>query len=460
MDKLDIFDKQLKKKAQGEACLIPEDLNRRIKNTLAGLPDNKKRKRPMVKIILVAALAITLFGTTVLANTTPVVENMINGIISHFDNTRDTRYLTDKEAFEKFNNVVGSSAEDKGIKLTVDNIATDDNFINIFYTIESSAPINMFPNNDEAEVFEAFLSTPFLKLKINEKEAGTSNHNDTDAYFQSDKRILKVMRRFNVSQINLPQRFNIEISTDEIFGTKGKWLIAASIDKSDIAVETKTVKPNIHKTIDLGDFKHRITIDQLSISPFGSQIVISEKVKKDRLFDKFIIFDDKGNPLDVLNTDMTRSGFGKSRNSFEFIKGNIQMKYITLVPIKLTESGNAMMAKESIQNLPITFKTCNIGSRVVDQIEFDKNIIRIKYHNEGVELWDPAFQFYDADGNDINFGTCGSSTAVDRKSGEFTQTLTFADKNVNFAKIAKIGTYTGGKQLELLEDQQIKIDLD
>jgi hypothetical protein len=186
----------------------------------------------------------------------------------------------------------------------------------------------MFPNSDEAEVFEAFLSTPFLRLKINEKEAGKSNHNDTDAYFQSDKRILKVMRRFNVSQINLPQKFNIEISTDEIFGTKAKWVIAASIDKSDIAVETKTVKPDIHKTMDLGNFKHRITIDRVSISPFGSQIVISEKVKKNRLFDKFVIFDDQGNILDVLNMDMTESGFGKSKNSFDFIKANVHMKYI------------------------------------------------------------------------------------------------------------------------------------
>lgn len=459
MDKLDTFDRLLKKKAQGETCSIPEDLNRSINNILADLPDNKKRKKPIVKITLVAALVATIFGTTVLANNAPVVKSMINGVISYFDNTKDTRYLTDKDAFEKFNSAVGISAEDKGIKLTVDNIATDDNFINIFYTIESSTPINMFPGSDEAEVFEAFLSTPFLKLKINEKEAEESNHNDIDAYFQSDKKILKVMRRFNVSQINLPQKFNIEIYTDEIFRTKGKWVIAASIDKSDIAVETKTVKPDINKTIDLGDFKHNITIDKVSISPFGSQIVISEKVKKNRLFDNFVIFDDKGNTLDVLNTDMTERGFGKSKNSFEFIKGNVNMKYINLVPIKLTESGSAIIAKENIQDLPITFKTCNTGSRVVDKIEFDKNIIRIKYHNEGIELWDPAFQFYDADGNDLDLGTCGSSTAVDRKSGEFTQTLTFADKNVDFSKIAKIGTFTGVQHLELLKDQQIKIDL-
>jgi hypothetical protein len=78
LDKLHTFDKLLKKKAQGETGLIPEDLNRRINSTLACLHDNKKCKSPMVKVLLVAALAAPLFGTTVLANTTPVVENMIN----------------------------------------------------------------------------------------------------------------------------------------------------------------------------------------------------------------------------------------------------------------------------------------------------------------------------------------------------------------------------------------------
>ncbi|MCT8975158.1 DUF4179 domain-containing protein [Clostridium sp. CX1] len=458
MNKLDNFDKLLKKKAREEVCYIPENLNRSINNTLANLPNNKKHKRSIKKIALVAALVAAISCTTVLASTTSTIKNTLSGIISHFDNTKDTRYITDKTSFDKFNKSIGVSVQDKGIKFKVENIATDDNFMNIFYTIESQNSINMFPNDDDAKIFEAFLSTPFLKLKINGKEAKESNHNDIDAYFQSDK-VLKVMRRFNVSQINLPEKFDVEISTDEIFKTKGKWVITASVDKSDVAVETKTVKPNIKKTIDLGDYKHSIIIDKVSISPFGDQIVISEKTLNDRLFDIFAIFDDKGNNLDVLNTDIQGSRFGKATNSFEFIKGSTGMKYISLVPIKFTESGKAIIEKVDIQKLPITFKTNNAGSRIVDKIEFDKNVIRIKYHNEGLQLWDPAFLFYDAAGNDLDLGANGSTTAVDRQTGEFTQTLTFGNKNVDFSKIAKIGTFTGVQKIDLLKDQAIKINL-
>lgn len=457
MAKLDDFDKLLKEKAHSDVCELPDTLNERIDNIMMNLPDKKRRKSATMKIALVAALAATVSVTSVLASGTPAVKNMVDTVVSYFNNTKDTRYFSDKASFEKFNKAVGVSTENNGIKLTVDNIAVDDNFINVFYTIESKNAINM-NFTDENKLFEAVLSNPFLDFKINGKNIALANHNDIDAYFEGDK-VLKAMRRINVSQINLPQSFDLEISTNEIFRTKGKWNIFTTIDKSAVAVETKTVKPNIKANIDLGDFKHNITIDKVSISPFGSQIVISEKTNKDNLFDKFAIFDDKGNVLDVLNTDMQGSSFGKATNSFEFIKGNMNIKYITLVPIKFTESGNASIEKENITKLPVTFKTSNTGSRVVDKIEFDKNIIRVSYHNEGVNLWDPLFMFYDANGNDLKLGDCGQTISVDRQNATYTVTYTYANKNVDLSKIAKIGTFTGNQHLELLKAQQIKINI-
>jgi hypothetical protein len=459
MNKLDDFDMLLKKKAKEDTCYISEKLDTGINDTLDNLVDNRRYKRPITKVAMIAALVATISGTTVLGSTTPVVKNMVGGIVSYFDNSKETKYIDNKTSFDKFNKSIGVSSEDKDIKLTVNNIATDDNFINIFYTIESKSSINMFPNDEESKIFEAFLSSPIINLKINGKQAQISNNNDIDAYFQSDK-ILKVMKRFNVSQIDLPDKFDVETSTGEIFRTKGKWAIETSVDKSDITVESKIVKPNIQKVIDLGDYKPNITIDKVSISPFGNQIVISEITSGDRLFDTFAIFDDKDNNLDVLNTDMIGSINGKARNSFEFIKGSADMKYITLVPIKFTEKeGEATIEKADTQKLPIAFKTNNAGSRIVDKIEFVKNVINIKYHNEGVQMWEPTFLFYDSKGNEVDLGDCGCTSAVDRKTGEFTQTLTFENKNVDFSKISKIGTFTEKQNIDLLRDQAIKISL-
>lgn len=454
----DDFDKMLKEKAHEDDCKLPDSFDRKINDVITSLPYRKKHRSTSIKIAVAAALAAVISVTSVLATNIPAVKNMVSAVVSYFDNTKDTRYFTDKSSFDKFNKAVGVSAENKDIKLTIDNIAIDDNFMNIFYTIENKNPIDM-KFNDENKLFEAELSTPFLNYKINGKSVEPGNHNDTDAYFQGDK-ILKAMARVNVSQINLPKNFDLEISTDEIFKTKGKWGITTTIDKSAVAVETKTAKPNITAKFSVGDVKHSVTIDKVSISPFGSQIVLSERVKNNRLFDKFALVDDKGNVLDVLNTDERINSFPlKTTNSFEFIKADMSTKYISLVPIKFTESGKAVEIKEDIKKLPITFKTCNTGSRVVDKIEFDKNRIKVNYHNEGVELWDPAFMFYDANGNKLNLGDCGLSTSVDRQNGKYTAILTF-NKNIDFSKIAQIGTFAGVDHLELLKDQQVRIDLD
>jgi hypothetical protein len=457
MNEFDDFDRLLKDKAHEEECRVPDSLNEKVDDILINLKDKRTYRNRSMKIAIAAALAAAISVSTVFAVGTPKLASMVNQVVSYFNNTKDTRYLEDKSSFEKFNKAVGVSAENKGIKLTVDNIAVDDNFINVFYTIESKTAINM-DLNDENKLFEAVLSSPFMKFKINGKEIKYGNHNDTDAYFQGDK-VLKVMSRINVSQITLPESFDLNISTDEIFRIKGKWDIATSIDKSAVSVASKTIEPNIKASISTGDIKHNINIKKVSISPFGSQIVIMEKTHKDNIFDKFALFDEKGNVLDVLNTDEMGSSFGKATNSFEFIKANANIKYITLVPIKFTESGKADVQKESILKLPAVFKTCNTGSRVVDNIKYDKNMIKIAYHNEGVELWDPAFLFYDSNGNELNLGDCGSSTSIDRQNGEYTQILSFGNKNPDFSKIAEIGTFTGIQHLELLKDQQIKIDL-
>lgn len=457
MNEFDDFDRLLKDKAHKEKSKVPDSLSIKVDDILVSLKDKKVYRKRSIKIGIAAALAAVISVSTVFAVGTPKLASMVNQVVSYFNNTKDTRYIEDKSSFEKFNKAIGMSVKDKDIKLTVDNIAVDDNFINIFYTIESKSPINM-DLKDENKLFEAVLSSPFMNFKINGKEIKYGNHNDTDAYFQGDK-ILKVMKRINVSQISLPENFDLNISTDEIFRIKGKWDIATTIDKSAVSVASKTIEPNIKACIDTGDIKHNITIKKVSISPFGSQIVIMEKTHKDNIFDKFALFDEKGNVLDVLNTDEAGSSFGKATNSFEFIKANTDMKYITLVPIKFTESGKADVQKESISKLPAVFKTCNTGSRVVDSIKFDKSMIKIAYHNEGVELWDPAFLFYDSKGNELNLGDCGLSTSIGRQNGEYTQILSFGNKNPDFSKIAQIGTFTGVDHLELLKDQQIKIDL-
>ena len=456
MERLDDFDRLLKEKTKKEVFQLPEEVDMKINNIIKSLPNKSPYRKISIKIALIAAVVATLSITTVFALDTSFGKNIIGQVISYFDNS-STKYYENKASFEKFNRAVGVAAEDKGIKLTLDNLAIDDNFMNVFFTVESNKPIDMKFTNEY--LFKEVLSVPLLHFKINGKEISYSNNNDIDAYFQGEN-TLKVMRRINVSQIKLPKNFDLEMYAEEIFRVKGNWSIASTIDKAGVETESKTVKPNIKATIDVGSFKHNITIDKVSISPFGSQIIISEKSKDSRIFRNFVLIDDKGMALDLLNTDLQGSIFGKATNSFEFIKGNVDMKYLRLIPIKAPDDSKELVEeKSSIRQLPIAFKSSNIGSTVVEKIEFKKEIIEVTYHNEGINIGEPLFRFYDSNGKELPLGEYGISTSVDRESGRYVQRLKFSNSQLDFSKIAQIGTPVG-YDTELIKDQEIKINLE
>lgn len=457
MSRLDDFDKLLKEKANNDSFEIPELLNKKIDNITKNLPNKKVYGKSTRKVLLVAAMIGLISVTTVFASNTSVVKKMVNGVVSYFNDSEDTKYLADKSSFEKFNNAVGVSVEDKDIKFTVDNVAVDDNFLNVFCTIESKEAINM-EFSDESVFFKSIFSAPYLDLKINGKNLDIANNNDIDAYFEKDK-VLKVMYRCNVSQMKLPNNFDLEILAERIFKIDGAWGIATSIDKSTVAVETNTVEPKINAKIDLGDIKHKISIDKVSISPFGNQILISERVKGGRFFGNFVLIDNKGKVLDVLNGDRTTQGFGKSTNSFEFIKADLDTEYLTLIPLKHSaEEVEVREEKEDISKLPIEFNTTNEGKIIVEKIDFGKDSIKITYHKDGVVLWDPSFQFYDNNGYQLDL-VCGAiDISINRKEGKYTQTYLFTNQSDQSSKIKQIGTYVG-YHVELVEEQQIKIDM-
>lgn len=465
---MDYIDKMIKKRVESEEWTIPKSLDNTINCVLNDLPKRKVYKRTPLKILVPVALIITLTTTTVFAVGLPPVKNTINSVISFFhgESVR-AKYMSNKQNFEKFNNAVSFSVEDKGIKLTVDNIAVDDNFLNIFYTIESNKPI---PKKNKNEYYSALFTFPIIHHKINGKTLITNN-NDDDGYFESAYK-LKGMKRLSISGATLKDNFPLEISTNEIFDTKGKWTISTTVDKTLTKADTKTVTPNQTANIKVYGVSHKITIDKVSISPFGSQILISEWVPYGKTyFNQFALFDENGNSLDVLNTAHMHLYIPKkTTNAFEFVKANKDMKYITLVPIQV-ESPNAPKRLPNpvgdINKFPIVLKVNETGNIVVDNIVFTQNQINIIYHQEGVTRFaDSAFQFYDKDGKEIDLGNFILETSVDRVNGKYTQTLTASKSDLSkssfdfskISKVSKISTYADEK-FDLLYDQQVRIEL-
>lgn len=451
---MDDFDKLIKSKIKNEKWETSKAFDNTIKNSLDGLDNRRIKKIIPRKVIAIVAAIIILNITTVFAMT-PQGQEMIKGVVDFFNGQYEQKYISSKDNFNKFNKAVGISVEDKGIKVTLDNIAVDDNFLNTFYTIESMEDIKKVEKDTP---WSAMFTAPFLKSSINGDENFIGNNNDIDAYFKSDK-VIKVMKRENISKVNLEDIFDLKITCDEVFGKKGDWTISTKVSKKDTKVETISVNPNKKATINLSDFKHDINIEKVTLSPFGNQIVISEKTSEDRFFSSFALYDDKGDSLDVLNTDLQGRYFGKVTNSYEFIKADKDMEYITLVPIEWEDKHQEVgKVKNDLKNFPVTLDVSENGKLIIQDMQFENNALKIDYKKEGVVLFDPTFFFYDENGNDIDLGNSYVYSKVDRQDGTYTEIRKFTNENIDISELKKIGEVKQDNY-KLLKNQSIKIDL-
>lgn len=69
------------------------------------------------------------------------IVEMTDNVIEFFQNSKDMKFLSKEEEFEKYNGAIDSEAEDKGIVLKITNIAVDDSSILIAFTVRSNEPI-------------------------------------------------------------------------------------------------------------------------------------------------------------------------------------------------------------------------------------------------------------------------------------------------------------------------------
>ena len=90
-------------------------------------------KQKIFKTVMIAAALTTVFATTALA-ASPAGMEVIENVISYF-NSSEAYEVTSYEALSEHNEEIGVSASKDGYTLTLDNLATDDNFLHVFYTI-------------------------------------------------------------------------------------------------------------------------------------------------------------------------------------------------------------------------------------------------------------------------------------------------------------------------------------
>lgn len=418
-----------------------EALKNRIMDRMEDNSMKKSTKRSLKSIMAVAACVAVIGISTAFA---------AGSVISYFqsDNAVD---ITSMEALAEYNEEVGATASNGGYTVTIDNLATDDNFMHVFYTLKK---------DDAAMTEEDYYNFWFL-CRINGKLANFGNNNTEDAYLTEDGSYKGVIK-LNIADMEIPDTFTLEMYAETDIKNESKFegnylyddnTVLTDADKSKLlyisttakktSVETKSVVKDVNKKFPLEYYDENgnkqqgeVEISKVVFSPFGSQLVVKDKCEGfgGMKISGSAIFDENGQSLDVLNTDLGGGRVGvETTNMIEILKATPNTKSLKIVPLTGSMSYNEeKRTTQQIGTYPMTFKTSEYGNVVVTDIRFSDGAFEIDYYKDGFVLYDPYLEATDKDGNIVEPGG---------KLGCLLTTIVHHDTNSYTAKYEYCGEY-------------------
>ncbi len=431
MNRRETLEKELNMECEDykiDARSVSERVNRAIN---ADLKERKAfMRRKVLKTSLIAAAAAVLSVTTALAATS-VGRETLGNIISYFSSDKAVE-MTSLEELSRYNETIGASDTRHGYTLTLDNVACDDNYLHIFYTIKSDKKLV-----EDMETQTPTEDSMWVETLLDGKMLIGGNHTQFDSY-PVDCYTVKYAEKLNVAAMDIPDSFNIELfgikkSSDDEMGaavenlfsrnknTGGEFTftdedranipcVSADIDKSAVRVNTVTKELDYefeYKDSDGGS--STAVIKKIVFSPFADQFVIEDENGGGAAMtvSSCAMTDDKGNYLDILNTGLIGGREGeKCVNAFEFLKGSPDMKSFTLIPVTLKESNEQprLITQKVGEALPMVFEESEYGKVVITDIRISDGEIDIDYYKDGFVMYDPCFVLLDENGDNAEPG--------------------------------------------------------
>lgn len=442
---------------------IPDNIDDITKNAIS--KGRKQKNIRKYRNVMVASIVTIVIGGGVMGVINPSLADsipIVRSIVKYFDNNKDSRFKGDKHELEKTSKSLNLFVKDKGIEFKVNSISYDESCMTVFYTIKTDK--NIKENYNIAE--NSFLDTPFINLYINGKEVNEYRNPELESKFVGRNK-LEGIYRFDMSGIDIKVNDKVELKTDNIFNIDGNWNIATNVDKSKSNVDSHVYKVN--KKFTIGETNY--DIKEVIISPLGNKMLLQTSELKDsnksnqenEFLAGFALMDDKGKVLNTIDNgshgpDETT---GIATNSLEFIGADSSTKYLQVVPTKYIRFADDKMSEpKSINSLPLTFKTSEVGKIKIDSFKVTGDKIEFTYYKEGLVDIEPYLEYFDKDGNKVDFGGL-QDTYVDRKTGKYTETIDLKGYKHNEEKIKSISKISVSyvNDAKLLKDKSIKIEL-
>ncbi len=363
-----------------------------------------------------------------------------------------------------------------------------------------------------------------IDFKLDKKSTKNNSYKYDIATFVSDYQ-LKGMIRHRVGRYDIKDETILTADTWEVFGIEKDWSIDFKLDKK--STKNNSYKYDINKSQTLAgtmehkgkivEIKNKLTVDNVTISPLGNLITITEEVdapESDNLpyiGDRFVLLDEENNHLEVLSYSLQVPDKPNKpiTSSYEFLLNNKDIKSMTLVPIEyenameskllnltpinklpiefeISKYGkvkidnfeigenqirysykkeNAMESKllnlTPINKLPIEFEISKYGKVKIDNFEIGENQIRYSYKKEGIIPYLSDLIFCDENGEILFFENSFSKESVDRENNKVDVIINLeTKKDKEIAKKIKNVTVYDDNGLKLMYDKKIDISLD
>ena len=152
------FDEKLKAHAAREQSPSPR-VDSRMDALLDTLPcrcSRQKRRAPRLAVCIGVAAAMVVGA----AAAAPAVLQMARNSIDYFDQNKHSEYADYQGKYEQFNAAVGMSDTNGDQTLTIDNLAVDDSYMLVFYTLKSKTPIELAGTDDEPQSWRVRWTAP------------------------------------------------------------------------------------------------------------------------------------------------------------------------------------------------------------------------------------------------------------------------------------------------------------
>lgn len=376
------FDKKIKEKINKNPMTIPQNLDDRINNIIASFEDNSNqinmKMQNIVKKKRVLVLAAIIMCAVMTAFISQHIVEMTYNLIGFFQNSKDVKFLSKKEEFEKYNGVINSETDDKGIELKITNIAVDDSNIIVAFTVRSNEPITELLEYYDNQLF---VLEPTFTLDIDSR--GPKLYDKDSESYLIDDYSFSVIQKYMVTD-TIPDEFQLNLKIfHDLLDKEGDWSFSFNIDKSSTSENSITVMPGIEKDINLSVdnevITYSIAVKKVSFSPLGAQMVIETDVPD---FVDFAIRDEHGNYFPIIYN----GGISQGLNTIEFICLNENASELNLIPVISDNRVEKVLDFGIGCILPDKIKLSELGGYTIENIFLDNNELKIEFKPYGIIL--------------------------------------------------------------------------